>query len=185
MLIHAQPRQFDCKQCPMKFNRRQHLTRHVKAKHTPNQVIEPEVPAKKAKISTTPEQAHQNPHGLSFFWEPTAQDDVSANLDALMQMAQEAIPEESSVEIEAVATPAPIANIEVHPEESTVEIVPVDVESAIYKHKCGLCTFQHISSVVLAVHQQTRHPTRCCFVCKKVIVVSSRQDLIGVAGGGG
>ena len=165
MLSHSQPRQFACQQCPMKFNLRQHLNCHIKAKHTPKAVIEVLVAPKKTRI----EDIINNDQGLSFFhdpaipeepyesifnWEPTAKDDVAANLDQLSAMLEGEAPEEpveeSTVEIEVVSTGS------------------VQKATPVYHHKCGLCNFHHISSVALAAHQKVLHPARCCFFCGQV-----------------
>ena len=165
--LHATPASFSCTQCLHSVNRKDNLKRHVTSKHP-------------AIIQSTTNVDHilQNAEGLSFFhdpsipeepyesifnwgprptvtWEPTAQDDVAANLDQLNVMLQAATTEqpadESTVEIEVVPT--------IQPPET----------NQICQHKCELCNFHHISSVALAAHQKALHPARCCSFCGKVI----------------
>jgi hypothetical protein len=102
----------------------------------------------------------KNPMGLSFVWEPEPQDDVAKNLDELEKLANELIqqeqqPAESTVEVDIIEQPC------------TLE---VESGKEIFKHKCQLCDYEYISPIVVANHQRSVHPSRCCFFCKKVCI---------------
>ena len=165
MLSHSQPRQFACQQCPMKFNLRQHLNRHIKAKHTPKPVVEVVVTQKKARI----EDIINNDQGLSFFhdpaipeepyesifnWEPTAKDDVAANLDQLSAMLEGKLSKNQSKSRQLKLKLCPPGQFRKQLRFTTTSVV-----------------FAIFTTSVLLHLQRTRkrlHPARCCFFCGKV-----------------